>query len=150
MCWMISFRFGEGRAGETKMKNYTTDAPAWSDTIPVVEQNDLVNAENDSAAAKQLLQNIMVLAATKVDKEDGKSLVSDAERNLWNMIYEQATGYTDQKIAGLINGAPSTRHPWRDSGCHGGECGRSGSIGDCDWNQGEPDRDGKPAGDETG
>ncbi len=90
------------------MKNYTTDAPAWSDTIPVVEQNDLVNAENDSAAAKQLLQNIMVLAATKVDKEDGKSLVSDAERNLWNMIYEQATGYTDQKIAGLINGAPST------------------------------------------
>lgn len=90
------------------MKNYTSDTPVWSDTIPVVEQNDLVNAENDSAAAKQLLQNILVLAATKVNKEDGKSLVSEAERNLWNMIYEQATGYTDQKIAGLINGAPST------------------------------------------
>ena len=43
-----------------------------------------------------------------VIKEEGKSLVSDAERNLWNAIYEQATGYTDNEIAKLINGAPST------------------------------------------
>lgn len=90
------------------MKDYTSEAPIWSDTIPVVEENDLVNAENNNAAAIQLLQNILVLAATKVNKEEGKSLVSETERNLWNMIYQQATGYTDQKIADLIGGAPST------------------------------------------
>ena len=90
------------------MKDYTSEAPVWSDTIPTVEENDLVNADNNNAAAIQLLQNILVLAATKVNKEEGKSLVSETERNLWNMIYQQATGYTDQKIADLINGAPST------------------------------------------
>lgn len=90
------------------MKNYTSDAPAWSDIIPIVEENDLVNAENDSAAAKQLLQNDLVLQASKVDKEEGKGLVSDTERAEWNAVYQQATGYADRKIADLINGAPST------------------------------------------
>ena len=90
------------------MKNYTSTEPVFSESIPVVEEDDLVNAENNNAAAIQLLQNILVLAAAKVDKEEGKSLVSDTERNLWNMIYQNATGYTDQKIADLIGGAPST------------------------------------------
>jgi len=90
------------------MKDYTVDTPVWSDSIPIVEENDLVNAENDNAAAMQLLQNALVLWATKVNKEEGKSLVSDIERTEWNAMYQQATGYTDQKIADLINGAPST------------------------------------------
>ncbi|MCM1212901.1 MAG: hypothetical protein NC331_16565, partial [Lachnospiraceae bacterium] len=90
------------------MKDYTTDAPVWADAIPLVEEDDLVNAENDNAAAKQLIQNDLVLQATKVDREDGKGLVSDTERTEWNAMYQQATGYADQKIADLINGAPST------------------------------------------
>ncbi len=90
------------------MKNYTSDAPVWLDTIPIVEENDLVNADNDTAAAKQLLQNTLVLRKTKVDIEPGKGLVSDTEKAEWNAMYQQATGYTDQKVADLINGAPSS------------------------------------------
>ena len=90
------------------MKDYTSTDPVFSESIPVVEEDDLVNAENNNASAIQLLQNILIMAATKVDKEEGKSLVSDTERDLWNMIYQNATGYTDQKIADLIGGAPST------------------------------------------
>lgn len=90
------------------MKDYTSDAPVFSGKIPIVEESDLVNADNNNAAAKQLLQNDLTLMNGKVDKEDGKSLVADAERTAWNETYQQATGYTDRKIADLINGAPST------------------------------------------
>lgn len=90
------------------MNTYTTDTPVWSDTIPVVEENDLVNAENANASAKQLHQNVIILNNEKVDKAEGQGLVTDAERAAWNQTYQQATGYTDQKIADLINGAPST------------------------------------------
>lgn len=90
------------------MKDYTPTNLKFSENIPLVEESDLVNADNDNAAAKQLQQNVMVLMNSKVDKEDGKSLVTDAERTAWNQTYQQATGYTDQKIAELINGAPST------------------------------------------
>ena len=90
------------------MKDYTSTEPVFSEIISVVEEDDLVNTENNNAAAIQLLQNILVLAATKVNKEEGKSLVSNTERNEWNAMYRQATGYTDQKIADLIGGAPST------------------------------------------
>ena len=90
------------------MRDYTVEAPVFSDSISIVETNDLVNAENNNAAAMQLIQNDLVLKETKVDKEAGKSLVSETERTEWNGMYEQATGYTDQKIADLINGAPGT------------------------------------------
>ena len=90
------------------MKDYTSTEPVFSESISVVEEDDLVNAEINNAAAIQLLQNILVLAATKVSKEEGKGLVSDTEKNEWNAMYRQATGYTDQKIADLIGGAPST------------------------------------------
>lgn len=90
------------------MREYTTDTPVFKESIPIVEENDLVNEENDNAAAKQLLQNILVLMKTKVNMEIGKSLVSETEREVWNGIYEQATGYVDLAIANLINGAPST------------------------------------------
>ena len=90
------------------MREYTTDTPVFRESIPIVEENDLVNEENDTAAAKQLLQNILVLMKTKVDMEIGKSLVSEDEREMWNGIYEQATGYVDLAISNMINGAPST------------------------------------------
>ena len=43
------------------MKDYTSDNPAFSDTIPIVERADLVNYENKTKAEKQLLQNDLVL-----------------------------------------------------------------------------------------
>ena len=90
------------------MKDYTSEAPVFSESISIVENTDLVNAENNNAAVLQLLQNDLVLKETKVDKEEGKRLVSESERKAWNETYQQATGYTDSKIAELINGAPAT------------------------------------------
>ncbi len=49
------------------MRDYTTDNPAFSKKIRIVEESDLVNAENDAAASKQLLQNDLVLLA-RMDK----------------------------------------------------------------------------------
>lgn len=43
------------------MKEYTTNTPRFLKKINIVEENDLVNADNDTAAAKQLLQNDLVL-----------------------------------------------------------------------------------------
>lgn len=90
------------------MKDYTSANPIFSDNISIVEESDLVNADNANAAVKQLLQNDLALQSAKVDKVEGKDLVSDIEKTEWNAMYQQATGYTDQKIAELINGAPST------------------------------------------
>ena len=49
------------------MRDYTVENPVFSDKIRIVEEEDLVNAENDSAAAKQLLGNDLALAA-RMDK----------------------------------------------------------------------------------
>jgi hypothetical protein len=49
------------------MKDYTSENPAFSEKIRIVEESDLVNAENDAAASKQLLQNDLVLSA-RLDK----------------------------------------------------------------------------------
>lgn len=40
--------------------------------------------------------------------DDEHNFVTNQNINNWNSIYQQSTGYTDTKIAGLINGAPST------------------------------------------
>ncbi len=45
------------------MRDYTTENPTFSEKIRIVEESDLVNAENDAAASKQLLQNDLVLLA---------------------------------------------------------------------------------------
>ncbi len=45
------------------MRDYTTENPSFSKKIRIVEESDLVNAENDAAASKQLLQNDLVLLA---------------------------------------------------------------------------------------
>ena len=39
------------------MKDYTSEAPVFSESISIVENTDLVNAENNNAAVLQLLQN---------------------------------------------------------------------------------------------
>lgn len=90
------------------MKDYCPTNAVFSNVIPIVEEEDPVNADNDNAAAKQLIQNDIVLMKTKVDKIEGQGLVTSEERKAWNETYQQSTGYTDQKIADLINGAPST------------------------------------------
>lgn len=90
------------------MENYTPLNANFSSAIPIVEESDLVNADNNNAAARQLIENDLALMDGKVDKVDGQGLVTDAEREVWNQTYQQSTGYTDQKIADLINGAPST------------------------------------------
>lgn len=45
------------------MKDYTSENPKFSNSIPIVERTDPVNDENKNAAPKQLLQNDLVLAA---------------------------------------------------------------------------------------
>lgn len=40
--------------------------------------------------------------------DDEHNFVTNQNINNWNSIYQQSTGYTDTKIAELINGAPST------------------------------------------
>lgn len=79
------------------MENYTTNDPTFSDSIAVATEGDLVNAGNDSAAAKQLLENTLINARD-----------IQAIRQLMDAVYANANGYTDNKIAQLISGAPST------------------------------------------
>lgn len=49
------------------MRDYTIENPIFSDKISIVEEDDLVSAENDTATSKQLLQNDLVLQA-RMDK----------------------------------------------------------------------------------
>ena len=44
------------------MRDYTVENPVFSAKIRIVEEEDLVSAENDSAAAKQLIQNDLALS----------------------------------------------------------------------------------------
>lgn len=46
--------------------------------------------------------------ADMIVQDSSRRFVSDTEKNAWNETYQQATGYTDQKIAELIGGAPDT------------------------------------------
>lgn len=43
------------------MRNYTVESPTFTKAISIVEEDDLVNEENDTAAAKQLIGNDLVL-----------------------------------------------------------------------------------------
>ncbi|MDE7202407.1 MAG: hypothetical protein K2O91_11030, partial [Lachnospiraceae bacterium] len=54
------------------MREYTAKKPVFADKISIVEEDDLVNAENDTAAAKQLLQNDLALAA-RIEKLFGSN-----------------------------------------------------------------------------
>lgn len=47
-------------------------------------------------------------SAAMIDQDAAHQFVSALEKQEWGGAYAQATGYTDQKIADLIGGAPST------------------------------------------
>lgn len=64
------------------MKQYTEQEPVFSESIPIVEETDLVDANNANASAKQLLQNTLILSqAIPVFELEGKTLV--ISRGAW-------------------------------------------------------------------
>ncbi len=65
------------------MKQYTEQEPVFSASIPIVEEADLVDADNTNASAKQLLQNTLVLSQRMpVFELEGNTLVISG--GLWN------------------------------------------------------------------
>ena len=73
----------------------------------------LENAENikitiDPAGVATLADVQLVEDQLTTHENDNVKHITSAERESWNSSYEQSTAYTDQKIAGLINGAPET------------------------------------------
>ena len=76
------------------MKDYTSDNPAFSDKISIVERADLVNWENKTKSEKQLLQNDLVLKA-RMDKYLGSDDNSEGP--------EFAEGIEAEDVVGAIN-----------------------------------------------
>lgn len=83
------------------MKEYTSNSPVFSESIEIPEATDTNHVNNLNPAPMQLLQN--TLANRKAIENIGQDITSSADE-----VYQQSTGYTDTKIAELINGAPST------------------------------------------
>ncbi len=76
------------------MRDYTIENPIFSDKISIVEEDDLVSAENDTAASKQLLQNDLVLQA-RMDKYLGSDDNTEGP--------EFAEGIQSEDVIGAIN-----------------------------------------------
>lgn len=83
------------------MKDYTVENPVFSEKISIVEEEDLVSAENDTAAAKQLIQNDLVLSkrmkqclGDAPEHGDSKDLVVTFESG----DEESADGWTDVPV----------------------------------------------------
>lgn len=76
------------------MRDYTVENPVFSDKISIVEEDDLVSAENDTAASKQLLQNDLVLQA-RMDKYLGSDDNTEGP--------EFAEGIQSEDVIGAIN-----------------------------------------------
>lgn len=74
------------------MIDYTVENPVFSPKISIVEEEDLVNADNDTAAAKQLIENDLALAA-RLDKVLGNDGTGESP------------GFADGIKAGNIVGA---------------------------------------------
>lgn len=83
------------------MKEYTSNSPVFSESIEIPEATDTNHVNNLNPAPMQLLQNTLV--NKKAIENIGQDITSSADA-----VYQQSTGYTDTKIAELINGAPST------------------------------------------
>lgn len=74
------------------------DNPDFSEEIRKLEVTDKAHADVFNAFIKQLLYNTLYLK---------KQLVITKDESLTE-AYQQSAGYTDQQIANLINGAPTT------------------------------------------
>ena len=77
-----------------------------------LSSNDFTDAYRDKLQGIEEGANNYVHPATHaagmIVQDASRRFVSDAEKAAWNGIYQQSAGYTDQRIAGLINGAPAT------------------------------------------
>lgn len=80
------------------------DSPEYCEQIRKFETGDPGNASVFNAVVQLLINNDAFL---KNMAERQRQLIQQNMSNV-DATYQQATGYTDQKIADLINGAPST------------------------------------------
>lgn len=78
--------------------------------IEVVNKNNrIIDSELHKLDLKNESQDELLAALNNVDNtSDIDKPVSTAQQEALDAYYRQSTGYTDQKIADLINGAPST------------------------------------------
>jgi len=85
-----------------------SENPEYGKEIRKIEETDLVQAGPMNAIIQQLVDNddfIKKMAEQLIlSVQQNKSAASEYT----NAMYQQATGYADQKIADLINGAPGT------------------------------------------
>lgn len=90
--------------------------PQFNSQIRKIETTDLVHADIMNEILSKMLESDVFLkafaeglAAKIQEHADKKEIhVTAADKTAWNETYQQSTGYTDQKIAELINGAPET------------------------------------------
>lgn len=78
--------------------------------IEVVNKNNrIIDSELHKLDLKNESQDELLAALNNVDNtSDMDKPVSTAQQEALDAYYQQSTGYTDQKIADLIGGAPST------------------------------------------
>lgn len=90
--------------------------PQFNNQIRKIETTDLVHADIMNEILSKMLESDVFLKAfaeglaAKVQEHAEKKEihVTATDKTAWNETYQQSTGYTDQKIAELINGAPET------------------------------------------
>lgn len=77
-----------------------------------LSENDFTDAYKDKLERVEDGANNYMHPATHpagmIVPDSSHRFVSDAEKTEWNALHEQLVAYTNQKIADLINGAPST------------------------------------------
>ncbi len=92
------------------------ESPQFNSQIRKIETMDLAHADIMNEFISKLLENDVFLkafaeglAAKVLEHTEKKEIhVTATDKTAWNETYQQSTGYTDQKIAELINGAPET------------------------------------------
>lgn len=91
------------------MANYEIPLnPEFTSQIRKFETTDPAHAALFNSAIEKLLTNdVFLRAASEQLVQNLQQHISDSQA-AHDAYYQQSTGYTDQKIADLINGAPST------------------------------------------
>lgn len=79
--------------------------PEFTEEIRKFETTDPAHADLFNNVVQALVNNDVFIK--KMAEQLFKTAMADSE-SYSNEVYQQATGYADQKIADLINGAPST------------------------------------------